>query len=87
MAANEITTALGRVESRAGSIVSVTPGKPTEQLQVSETIEEEVQYPSGPQVFLNVGAMMLVCVSSPSSPNDYLALGRAPLVMVPINRD
>ncbi|KAJ9614275.1 hypothetical protein H2200_002411 [Cladophialophora chaetospira] len=59
-----VTTAAaasGRVESRAPSIVSVTPGQPTEQLQVEEPTEEEVQYPSGAQLYLNVGAMLMVC--------------------------
>lgn len=55
-------TTLGRVESRAPSIVSITPGRPAEQIQIEEpTAEEEVQYPTGAQVYLNVGAMMLVC--------------------------
>ena len=52
---------LGREESRAGSIISVTPGQPTEQLQVEEPREAEVGYPSGPQLWLNVVSMMLVC--------------------------
>ena len=52
---------LGRFESRAGSIVSITPGQPTEQLEVEERPEGEVEYPSGPQVWLNVAAMVLVC--------------------------
>ena len=42
------------------SIVSITPGQPTEQLQVEEPREDEVQYPTGPQLWLNIGAMMLV---------------------------
>lgn len=60
---NDATAAapLGRLESRTGSIVSVTPGQPTEQLQVEERSEREVEYPSGPQLWLNLVAMMLVC--------------------------
>ncbi len=63
MAEPAITTAsaLGRVESRTASIVSVTPGQPTEQLQVEEPTEEEIQYPTGAQLYLNAAAMMLVC--------------------------
>lgn len=35
-------------------------GKPSEQLQVEEP-EDNIQYPSGPQVWLNLVALLLVC--------------------------
>ncbi|ETI20540.1 hypothetical protein G647_08577 [Cladophialophora carrionii CBS 160.54] len=54
-------TAVRRNESRAGSTTSVVAGQPTEQLQVEEANDEQVQYPTGPQLWLNAGAMMLVC--------------------------
>jgi hypothetical protein len=61
MADDATETAVRRGNSRAGSMISVSPGQPTEQLQVQEAGEEQVQYPTGPQLWLNAGAMMLVC--------------------------
>lgn len=47
-------------ESEANSAV---PGHPAEQLQVEEapTSDEQIEYPTGPQLWLNVFAMLLVC--------------------------
>ncbi|EXJ54367.1 hypothetical protein A1O7_09706 [Cladophialophora yegresii CBS 114405] len=61
MADIAIDTAVRRGESPIGSTTSVAAGHATEQLQVQEANEEPVQYPTGPQLWLNAGAMMLVC--------------------------
>lgn len=38
------------------------PGRPREQLQVEDRVdEEEIQYPTGAQLWLNMSAVMMVC--------------------------
>src|SRR4051794_37895423 len=40
---------------------SPTPGRPSEHLQVEEQDEDNIQYPTGPQLWLNMIAVLLVC--------------------------
>lgn len=40
---------------------SPTPGRPSEHLQVEEQNEDNIQYPTGPQLWLNMIAVLLVC--------------------------
>lgn len=67
--------------------ISVGPGHPEEQLQVEEASvnDDQVEYPTGPQLWLNVFAMLLVCfihgldltivaVTVPSLTNEFKTL-------------
>jgi len=40
---------------------TVTLGQPTGQLRVEEPVEDEIDYPTGPQLWLNTVSFLLVC--------------------------
>jgi hypothetical protein len=61
MAENVATATLTRPDSPTDAVVTPIPGQPAEQLQVEEAAEEHVEYPTGPQLMLNFGAIMMVC--------------------------
>ena len=64
---------------------TVTPGQPTEQLRLEEPAEDDIEYPKGPQLWLNMVSVLLVCflhgldltivaVTIPSLTNEFKTL-------------
>jgi len=77
------TASLGPApRSESANESTVNPGQPTEQLQVEESTEDNIEYPEGPQLWLNMVSVLLVCflhgldltivaVAVPSLTNDF----------------
>lgn len=64
---------------------TITPGQPREQLRVEEPAEDDIDYPKGPQLWLNMVSVLLVCflhgldltivaVAIPSLTNEFKTL-------------